>query len=212
MPPRDRRTEASKATAVLGPVRRGEDSVRSASHSTRAEFELADPIAMAADTEFQHRLMLVLGELEVARPRFAAPADRRALAGLVPFAAGWVARLSEVLAAVGGPTAADPAVSAALAAAGQFLTEARDLGERPGGWRTGFGLFAGAPTGSTADRVRLLATAPEVIERLLAATAVGFQLPEFAAGWSSTAAAFSGELRRELAWAVTVSNGNRVLG
>jgi hypothetical protein len=178
---------------------RSADSVRSAAQ-TRPEFELPDPIAVTADTDYQHRLMLTMGELEAGRRRFAAPTDKRQLPAMVTLAVGWVTRLSDMLTAAFPPDTDSTAATAALAAAGQFVEAARTLGEQPAGWKSAFGLLSGGTTGSTAERLRLLADAPGVLELLLSALAVGFRLPEFAAGWVTAAATFTDELRRDLAW------------
>jgi hypothetical protein len=197
---------AYRSTATPVGRSKSEDSGRLTSRATHPELELPDPLAVAADTDLQNRLFLLMGELEGARPQFSTPTTADQLAAAVSAAAYWVSRTGDLLSTAVPPEASNAVVAEAVAAAGQFLTEARELGERRGGWKTGFGLFDRKPAGGSAARVRLLATTPDVFDHLLAAFTPGFTLPSFATLWATTAATFVKELRRELAWTTSGTN------
>ena len=184
-------------------VRSKEDSGRLTSRATHPELELPDPLAVAADTELQNRLFLLIGEMEGGRSQFtAAPRSADDLPAAVSAAARWVSKTCDLLAAVVPAEASNAVVTEAVASAGQFLAEARELGERRNSWKVVFGLLDRKAAGGSSARVRLLATTPDVFERLLAAFTPGFTLPSFSALWMTTTAAFVQDLRRELAWAI----------
>ena len=171
------------------------------SRATQLDVELPDPLSVAADTDHLHHLTGLLSALDAERPRLARPERTSALPALVAAASSWVARLAAAL-----PPDAD---AGTRGQAGRFLAAAAELEPKPVGWRGMFGLLGGTAAPPDLACVHLLAEFPRVVEALLAALAAGFQRPEFAADWHSTAAAFQAEVRADFSWAVRAARANR---
>jgi hypothetical protein len=102
---------------------RAEDSIARGSRATRADIELPDPFSLEADTDYQHRLLLILGELEASRPQLAVAVGPDQLSSVVALGLVWVGRLADLLTDLIPANDANPAITDALAAAGQFLTK-----------------------------------------------------------------------------------------